>query len=88
MKNSDFQNHDQATSSPQPKIIEVLAALRSEWENAANGESLVNVNGSIGLILFDMVVRLGLSTEDANVLLGHKLSTELTELMAAQLNYN
>jgi hypothetical protein len=82
--NSNSQIQDQTTSSTQPKIIEVLAALRSEWENAANGQSLVNVNGSIGLILFDIIGRLGLSSEDTSVLLGSKLSTELTELMADQ----
>lgn len=84
MTKSNSQIQDQTTSSTQSNIVKVLTTLRSEWENVANGQSLVTVNGSIGLILFDIVGRLGLSTEDASVLLGPKLFIELTELMAGE----
>ncbi len=84
MKKSAFQVQDQNTSLARSKVVTALADLRTNWENAAKGESLVGINGSVGLLLFDIVGCLGLTMEEMNVLLGTKLSSELNQLMATQ----
>ena len=48
-------------TTTQPQImtisngVEVLTSFRQEWEQFADGESLVDVKGSVGLMIFDLV---------------------------------
>jgi len=48
----------------QQEIIQALATLRQEWEEAADGKSLELVEGSVGLILDDVMHAIGLKQED------------------------
>lgn len=44
----------------QQEIIQALATLRQEWEEAADGKPLELVEGSVGLILDDVAHAIGL----------------------------
>ena len=57
-------------------MLEGLSVLRQEWEGRANGDSLVNLSGSVGLMLFDVTTLLGLTPEDQTVVLGDRLYQE------------
>ena len=44
----------------QNQVVDTLARIRKEWELTADGESLVEVEASVGLLLADIVVALDL----------------------------
>jgi hypothetical protein len=56
------------------KIIETLKAIRTEWEEAAAGEDLQVVQGSVGLLLLDIAEGLGLNVQERTVALGSNLT--------------
>ena len=64
------------------QVIEALAKLRSEWEEAANGASLTLIEGSVGLILADVAEALKLTSEERTAVLGQSLAFDVTELCA------
>ncbi len=68
------------TATP-PHVVEVLAQVRTEWQNAANGISLLETEGNVGLILADIVNCLGLSADEQTRVLGQPLFNELNELL-------
>lgn len=49
--------------------LTALLTLRREWELAAEGESLTQVNTSVGLLL-DVTTKLGFTREDQKLVLG------------------
>lgn len=66
--------------SDSQNALENLAALRKEWEASAEGESLVCVSGSVGLILFDVTAKLGLTSDEQALVLGNQLLQEALDL--------
>ena len=54
-------------------VLEGLSVLRQEWEGQANGDSLIDLSGSVGLMLFDVTALLGLTPEEQTVVLGDRL---------------
>ena len=63
------------------QIITVLSNLRREWEDAAAGESLLNMEGNVGLFLADIVNAFGFSSHELMLVLGIDLYTELQEIL-------
>jgi hypothetical protein len=62
-------------------ILSALAHFREEWEDLAEGESLMTVRSSVGLILVDIANSLGLLPEEQGQVLGETLSIELQEYL-------
>ena len=56
--------------------VAALATIRREWEVAAEGESLVQVQTSVGLLLLDVAAKLGLTQEEQKSVLGARLYRE------------
>lgn len=56
--------------------LENLSAMRQEWEASAEGESLIRVSGSVGLMLFDVTTQLGMTPEEQVLVLGEQLFQE------------
>ncbi len=61
-------------------VVDVLACIRQEWEEAA-GESLVGIQGSVGLILADLVSGLALRPSEQIQVLGSALHAELQGIL-------
>jgi hypothetical protein len=57
-------------------IINILACLRQEWEAAAEGQSLIDIQASIGLTLADIVFSLGFTRDEEDRILGERLRYE------------
>ena len=76
-----FQIPDLQFSSEQTPIIETLTTIRTEWELVADGKSLLNLEGSVGLILFDIVIRLNIPVDEQRFLLGSTLFEEIAEFV-------
>lgn len=66
----------------QVPMIEVIADLRTEWELVASGKSLLAQEGSVGLILYDIVTRLDLPIDEQRSLLGTQLFSEISDFVA------
>ena len=64
------------------QMLESLVSLRQDWEMAANGESILYIEGSVGLILHDFATKLNLTLEERQLLLGASLSEELSAFLA------
>jgi hypothetical protein len=62
-------------------VVEVLTNFRQEWEQAAEGESLVDLKGSVGLVLFDLVTALALRQSEQVQVLGSELYEELQDIL-------
>ena len=71
-------------SSLQPQVIHALTHVRSDWEATANGTSLLYQEGSVGLILFDIVSKLNVPVEQQRFLLGSALFDEITAFVTRQ----
>jgi len=84
--NVQFLTHE-ATPAVFPEkesVMENLSTLRQEWEQAADGVSLINIPASVGLLLFvDVIARLGLTREEQTEVLGDQLFNEV--LVRSQL---
>ena len=48
---------------PRSDVVDSLALLRQEWQASTDGESLIDVQASVGLLLGDVVMMLGLSSQ-------------------------
>ena len=59
------------------EAIAGIAQIRQEWEDLAGDQSLIQVNGSVGLMLADIVQALGLTTEEQTQALGPDLAQEI-----------
>jgi hypothetical protein len=62
-------------------VLENLAALRQEWEAAVGGDSLLDVTGSVGLMLLDVATKLGLTPEERAFFLGAQLDQEASSIL-------
>jgi len=80
-----LQELDEKSAVTRTQMLESLASLRQDWERAANGESLLHIDGSVGLILHDFAAKLKLTVEERQLLLGLSLSEELSVFLAMQM---
>jgi hypothetical protein len=63
------------------QIISVLSTLRQEWQQAAEGASLLEMEANVGLMLADLVNSLGLSTHEQSLVLGPELYAEMQAIL-------
>jgi len=61
------------TQTDQPQKIEAPIAIRREWEKAAEGVNLLEITGSIGLLLVDITAALDFSQAESKLILGDLL---------------
>lgn len=62
-------------------VVGSLARLREEWHEAVDGESLIDVQASVGLLLGDVVMLLGLSADEQVAVLGEELRREFIQAL-------
>ena len=70
------------TTIPRSHLISVFAKIREEWEEAADSNSLINTNASVGLLFADLVHSIGLTAQEQAEVLGSDLTRELEILWA------
>ena len=63
------------------QVMEALIQYREEWQVVANGESLLEVESPVGLILSDIADKLNLDTKERQVMLGGKLNRQVNAFM-------
>ncbi|MEM2111483.1 MAG: hypothetical protein QXX08_06360 [Candidatus Bathyarchaeia archaeon] len=62
-------------------VVGSLARLREEWQEAVDGESLIDVQASVWLLLGDVVMLLGLSADEQVAVLGKELRNEFIQML-------
>jgi hypothetical protein len=67
----------QSNNGSKSQIISALANIAEQWQEAAEGESLVDVQTSVGLLLFDVLLAIGLNREEQETVLGAGLRREV-----------
>ena len=67
------------------KALEAIAEFRQDWEEIAEGKSLLNLEAPIGLLLSDIADRLELSPQERFVFLGETLIEEIEVFMKQQV---
>lgn len=65
----------------QDQLVDALAKIRHEWELAAEGESLIHVQASVGLLLADFMMVLGFPPVERDLILGPELSDQLQDVL-------
>jgi hypothetical protein len=75
-----MDTHYPQTVISKTQVIQALMRVRHEWETAARGDSLTEVSGNVGYILFDIAIGLGLEERDLGVALGD-LADEMIEAL-------
>ena len=68
----------------QPRVIDALTDIRLEWECAADGQSLLYRECSVGLLLFDIMTKLQIPMDDQRFLLGVALFDEVSAFVNNQ----
>jgi len=81
LTNTSFQISKSGSSSLPSNVSDVLTSVRQEWELVAGGTSLLHCESSVGLLLFDIVAKLDIPTEEQRHLLGPTLFNEMTEFV-------
>lgn len=69
-------------TNPRVQAIATLSRFRQEWQEAANGKSLIEIEGNVGLILADLVNSFGLTTHEQAVVLGPELFEEMRQVLS------
>jgi hypothetical protein len=62
------------------QAINGLAHLRQEWQLAADGKPLMDVQGNVGLLLADVVAAIDLLPEEAAQVLGSEVAYDPAHL--------
>ena len=68
------------------QAIAAIAHIRTEWEETFDGQDLVHVSGSVGLLLADLAIALGLTTVEMQQALGSQLADQLVDLQQQLLS--
>lgn len=71
----------QTVSIPQVQLISLLSTLRQEWQDAAQGQSLLDMEANVGLMLADLVNSLDLSVQEQTLVLGPELYAEMQTIL-------
>jgi len=79
-KENRFPQQSNCAMSLPADWIGSLRTFRLEWEEAAHGESLVQTQGSVGLILADLLAKLGLAAKVQKEVMGIALYEEISQL--------
>jgi hypothetical protein len=66
------------------KVVESLQGWRREWQEAAQGEPLIQVKADIGLVMVDVCALLELTQDETQQVLGSELYEKAEEAIGWQ----
>lgn len=71
---------------PREQVVKAIETIRTEWEETNGNDSLIDLLGSIGLVLFDMTRFLEFTMDEQLVALGSDLYRDLEQAEIVQLD--
>lgn len=78
---TSFQIPNVISQSLPTKVLDALIDVRQEWELVAGWASLLHCERPVGLLLVDIVAKLGILVEEQRRLLGSALFDEVNEFV-------
>lgn len=63
------------------QLVTTLSHIRQEWQAAADGSSLIEVEGNMGMLLADLINGVGLGTSEQIQILGADLYREMQDFL-------
>lgn len=63
------------------QVIGALTLIRQEWQDAANGNSLLEIEGNVGLMLADRINHLHLPSDLQAKVLGNELFQDVQDFL-------
>jgi hypothetical protein len=75
----------QNPATPRFQIVTTLSSIRQEWQEAAEGKSLIEVEGNIGMLLADLINGIGLGTSEQVQVLGKDLFREMQDFLRSPI---
>ena len=67
--------------TPHFQLVTSLSRIRQEWQDAADGKSLIEVEGNMGMLLADLINGIGLGTSEQIQILGADLYREMQDFL-------
>jgi hypothetical protein len=67
------------------QVVQSLGDFRRAWQQMADGQNLIDVKASVGLILSDIADRLELDSQERHAMLGGQLINQINCLMEEQI---
>jgi len=77
----DLEGVADTQPSYRAQIVQSLAEFRREWQEISSGKSLIEIEASVGLLFADLADRLELSSQERHVMLGSKLSKQISSFL-------
>lgn len=71
----------QTPATPHFQLVTSLSRIRQEWQDAADGKSLIEVEGNMGMLLADLINGIGLGTSEQIQILGADLYREMQDFL-------
>jgi hypothetical protein len=69
------------SATPRFQIVNTLSRIRQEWQDAADGKSLIEIEGNMGMLLADLINGIGLKTSEQVQVLGKDLFQEMQDFL-------
>jgi hypothetical protein len=76
----------QTPAKPRFQLVNTLSRIRQEWQDAADGKSLVEVEGNMGMLLADLINGIGLRTPEQVQVLGKDLFQEMQDFLRSPVH--
>lgn len=73
------------TSTPRVQLIDSLARIRQEWQGVAGENSLLEVEGNMGMLLADLINGVGLQIDEQARVLGPDLFREMQDFLRSPI---
>jgi hypothetical protein len=73
------------SATPRFQIVTSLSRIRQEWQDAADGNSLIEVEGNMGMLLADLINGIGLKTSEQVQILGKDLFQEMQDFLRSPI---
>ena len=67
------------------QVIQSLGDFRREWQEMVDGQNLIDVKASVGLMFADIADRLELNSQERHAMLGGQLINQVNCLMEEQI---
>jgi len=80
--------HELPTVISRQHTVTVLTHLRQEWQQAANGISLVQIEANVAMLLADIAMSLGLDSIELTQVFGADLFGEIEYILTTELGNN
>lgn len=67
------------------QVVQSLGDFRRQWQQMVDGQNLIDVKASVGLMFSDIADRLELSSQERHAMLGGQLINQINCLMEERI---